>query len=146
MGKTDVTYLSADPAEAEPFARGEIPGTGGGKNPTILKFKAEPGVTHNIDELISDDFENGEGDPDKVIANYKHDHPDVRYVTFTHPSSVSGEGPGFKAVVSLHPTEDLGRIGTQKLPPKAPGGIGDDLTSILQESVKHAKKKAAPIQ
>jgi len=111
--KAGETYTAVEYNETHAFAKGEIPGAGGGPHPWVVLAEAKPGKTLDVNAAFSDMIENGDPatDEPKIFSDARA--AGARYVTFDHPSSV-GEGT-FKAIVSLYPDKDLKSTGGYSL-------------------------------
>jgi hypothetical protein len=103
-------YTALDFDETHAFARGEIPGTGKGDEPKTMALVAKPGKTLDVGEAIDNALMEGEDDFEKrIFAEARALH--ARYVTFDHPTTLSGAKDVFKVVVSLYPNKDLKATG-----------------------------------
>lgn len=115
--KPGETYTAVDYNETHAFARGEIPGAGGGPSPKTMALQAKPGKTLDVNDAVTDVLRNGdEEDMQKVFAEARA--KGARYVTFMHPSSV-GDKEEFPVIVPLYPDQDLKSMGGWSLKAQA---------------------------
>jgi hypothetical protein len=129
-------FLTPDPKEAEGYAKdlhrmGQSTSVRRIPERKIIYMRRKPGKALSIDDDIIDEFMNGDGDVDAVIARKAEyaKKAGFRYLYYPHPSFYKNDGEQ-DVVISLYPKEDLKPVGNDKVKERfkhLPGQHAQDL-------------------